>query len=93
VLSNTTFDYVHNTILNFKLILFLSKHFFSKNLVSIYNRLGNLIYQSKTGQYETTPWDGKYNDENMPVGSYYFVIEFNDNFTGNKTGIVTLTNN
>ncbi len=63
---------------------------YPKNVVSIYNRWGNLIYQSKEGQYETKPWDGKYNDENMPVGSYYFIIEFNDNFTENKAGIVTL---
>ena len=63
---------------------------YPNNVVNIYNRWGNLIYQSKKGQYETKPWDGKYNDENMPVGSYYFVIEYNDNYTDYKSGIVTL---
>ena len=62
-------------------------------MVSIYNRWGNLIYQSTEGLYETKPWDGKYNNEKMPVGSYYFVIEYNDEFTENITGIVTLITN
>jgi gliding motility-associated-like protein len=63
---------------------------YPNNVVSIYNRWGNLIYQSKTGQYETKPWDGRYNNENMPVGSYYFIIEYNDNFTESKVGIVSI---
>ncbi len=66
---------------------------YPENVVSIYNRWGNLIFQSKTGQYETNPWDGKYNNEKMPVGSYYFIIDYNDGQTDNKTGIVTLINN
>jgi gliding motility-associated-like protein len=63
---------------------------YPKNVVTIYNRWGNLIYQSNEGQYELTPWDGTFNNEKMPVGSYYFVIEFNDGISTNKTGIVTL---
>jgi gliding motility-associated-like protein len=66
---------------------------YPENVVSIYNRWGSLIYQSKAGQYETNPWDGTFKSEKMPVGSYYFIIEYNDNFTENKTGIVTLINN
>jgi gliding motility-associated-like protein len=66
---------------------------YPNNVVSIYNRWGNLIYQSTEGLYETKPWDGKYNNEKMPVGSYYFVIEYNDEFTENITGIVTLITN
>ncbi len=63
---------------------------FPNNLVSIYNRWGNLIYQSEQGKYESNSWDGKYNDKQMPVGSYYFIIEFNDDQTQNKTGIVSI---
>lgn len=66
---------------------------YPENVVSIYNRWGNLIYQSKAGQYETKPWDGTFNSEKMPVGSYYFIIEYNDEFTENITGIVTLITN
>ncbi len=63
---------------------------YPNNVVSIYNRWGNIIYQSKSGQYEANPWDGKYNNESMPVGSYYFIIEYNDDFTDSKTGIVSI---
>ncbi|MEY4572279.1 MAG: hypothetical protein RLZ10_1505, partial [Bacteroidota bacterium] len=31
--------------------------------------------------------------EKMPVGSYYFIIEYNDNYTQNLSGIVTLIKN
>ena len=63
---------------------------YPKNVVSIYNRWGTLIYQSKEGNYEAKPWNGKYIDENMPVGSYYFLIEFNESNTENKSGIVSI---
>jgi gliding motility-associated-like protein len=63
---------------------------YPKNVVTIYNRWGNQIYQSKSGQYELTPWDGYYNNEKLPVSSYYFIIEYNDGLTTNKTGIITL---
>jgi gliding motility-associated-like protein len=63
---------------------------FPKNRVSIYNRWGNLLYQSNTGQYESKPWDGKYNEQELPVGTYYFIIEYNDNITSNKNGIVSI---
>ncbi|MCF8408411.1 MAG: gliding motility-associated C-terminal domain-containing protein [Crocinitomicaceae bacterium] len=66
---------------------------YPKNVVTIFNRWGNLIFQSKEGQYETNAWDGTYNNEKMPVGSYYFIIEFNDNVTSSKSGIVTLIKN
>jgi gliding motility-associated-like protein len=66
---------------------------YPNNVVSIYNRWGNQIYQSKSGQYELAPWDGTYNSEKMPVGSYYFIIEYNDSFTQNLSGIVTLIKN
>ncbi|MFM7681453.1 MAG: gliding motility-associated C-terminal domain-containing protein, partial [Bacteroidota bacterium] len=64
--------------------------YYPNNVVSIYNRWGNLIYQSAPGKYESNPWNGKYNDESLPVGSYYFIIEFNDDQTQNKTGIVSI---
>jgi hypothetical protein len=32
----------------------------------------------------------KYNEEELPVGSYYFIIEYNDDFTQSKTGIVSI---
>jgi gliding motility-associated-like protein len=63
---------------------------YPKNVVTIFNRWGNQIYQSKAGQYESTPWDGNFNEQQMPVGSYYYIIEYNDNNTENTTGIVSI---
>jgi hypothetical protein len=36
------------------------------------------------------PWDGKYEDEGMPVASYYFLIEPNKEGKEIITGIVSI---
>jgi gliding motility-associated-like protein len=36
------------------------------------------------------PWDGTFNGESLPVASYYFIIEYNDNSTPNSNGIITI---
>jgi gliding motility-associated-like protein len=36
------------------------------------------------------PWDGTFNGQELPVASYYYIIEYNDNTTENSNGIVTL---
>ena len=48
---------------------------FPLNQVKVYNRWGDLIYTSVEGNYALSPWDGTYNDKNLPVGSYYFILE------------------
>jgi len=63
---------------------------YPRNLVTIYNRWGNIIFQSDPGKYEISPWNGTYNNEQMPVGSYYFIIEFGESYLENKTGIVSI---
>ena len=50
--------------------------------VEIFNRWGNVVYSNKG--YEI-PWDGKWNGESVPVGSYYYHIylrEFEYKLTG-----------
>jgi gliding motility-associated-like protein len=63
---------------------------YPKNNVRVYNRWGILVYESLDGKYEQSPWDGKFNDEDLPVASYYYVIEFNDEKHNSKKGIVTI---
>jgi gliding motility-associated-like protein len=63
---------------------------YPKNVVSVYNRWGNKVYESDQGAYDQRPWKGDYNGNFLPVGSYYYVLEFNDNVTGDKTGIVSI---
>jgi gliding motility-associated-like protein len=63
---------------------------FPKNKVYIYNRWGNLLFESTAGNYETNSWNGTFNNELMPVGTYYFIIEYNDGKRAGETGIVSL---
>ena len=63
---------------------------FPKNKVYVYNRWGDLIFESTEGGYESNAWNGLYNNELMPVGTYYFIIEFNDGNRPGETGIVSL---
>ena len=56
--------------------------------VEIYNRWGELLFHS-IGY--TTPWDGTYNGDLVPVGSYYYIIELNDPvFMKTYTGPITV---
>jgi gliding motility-associated-like protein len=48
---------------------------FPLNQVKIYNRWGDILFTSKTGHYNESPWDGKLNGKDLPVGSYYFILE------------------
>jgi gliding motility-associated-like protein len=45
-------------------------------VVRVYNRWGELIFESENGY--PNPWDGKHEGADVPVGTYYYVIELND---------------
>lgn len=45
------------------------------NQVQIYNRWGELLYESIEGNYLMNPWDGTFKGEKLPVGSYYYIIQ------------------
>ena len=49
---------------------------FTQSSVRIYNRWGNLVYES-LGGYEN-PWDGTYKGKKSPDGTYFYIIELND---------------
>ena len=63
---------------------------YPNNVVSIYNRLGNKVFEAQQGSYNQMPWDGTFNGQELPVGSYYYIIEYNDNTTEKTNGIVTI---
>lgn len=48
---------------------------FPLNQVKIFNRWGENIYTSIEGDYASSPWNGTWNGEELPVGSYYYIIE------------------
>lgn len=61
---------------------------FPKCVVEVYNRWGDLLFSS-TGY--GTPWDGRYNGNDLPVGTYYYVIKLNDPlFPDAYTGPITI---
>lgn len=62
----------------------------SNNEVSVYNRLGNLLYKSNRGAYASNPWDGTFEGKIMPIGSYYYLIDFQDPGFQNLSGIVSI---
>jgi gliding motility-associated-like protein len=56
--------------------------------VEVYNRWGELLFTS-TGY--AVPWDGRYNGGLVPVGTYYYAIELNDErFPEPYTGPLTV---
>ena len=56
------------------------------NSVKILNRWGLVVHESSN---YNEPWDGRYNGDDLPSGTYYYVVNLND---GNSalTGPVTL---
>lgn len=55
--------------------------------VTIFNRWGSIVFES-TG-YEV-PWDGNYNGEPLPMGTYFYRIELNDSENQVYTGPISI---
>jgi gliding motility-associated-like protein len=65
---------------------FLSE--FPRASVQVYNRWGELMFESKNGY--SKPWDGTYKGKALPVGTYYYVIDLHDNSYKPMTGPITI---
>jgi gliding motility-associated-like protein len=63
---------------------------YPNNIVTVFNRWGNVVYQSEEGNYGGIPWDGTYIGNPLPVASYYFVIDFNEPEITPRTGTVSI---
>lgn len=64
---------------------------YPENIVRVYDRWGSLIFQSSPGNYYYKPWNGTYNDDFLPSGSYFFIIELeegNDNVIRGNVSII-----
>jgi gliding motility-associated-like protein len=69
---------------------------YPNNIVTIYNRWGNLIFEHASdpnNPYSLNPWDGTYNGQDLPVASYYYIIQRNDDSGEAFTGSVTIIRN
>jgi gliding motility-associated-like protein len=56
-------------------------------LLSIYNRNGQPVFQNKGG---SSAWDGTYNGSPLPVGTYYYVIDLQDDDLPKPAGWVLI---
>jgi gliding motility-associated-like protein len=61
---------------------------YEKSLVQVFNRWGGLVFES-TGGTSYQPWDGTNEGAELPVGTYYYIIDLN---TGDEpqTGPITI---
>ncbi len=70
--------------------------FFSDVLIEIYNRWGEklFIFRGHGKDYEHVPenrWDGLWKGKPVPIGTYYYIIDFHDEFEEKpKTGPLTI---
>jgi gliding motility-associated-like protein len=60
---------------------------FEDAMVEVYNRWGQMLFQSAPGY--PVPWDGRFKGEDLPVGTYYYVI-YSNNFADPFTGPITI---
>ena len=56
--------------------------------VQIYNRWGQLLYEQPNGY--SVPWDGKYEGKELPIGTYYYIIDLKDSEAKPLTGPITI---
>lgn len=63
---------------------------FPNSVLTIYNRWGDKVWQNGDGGYQNN-WNGvNKNDKGLPDGTYYYVLELNDDNYENKAGFITL---
>jgi len=60
---------------------------YPKNVVEIYNRWGELLFHAD-GYLQN--WDGTYKGKNLPIGTYYYVIDLGDPTIKPFTGPITI---
>lgn len=60
---------------------------YPNNVVEIYNRWGQLLFRAQPYKND---WDGTFEGKQLPVGTYYFVIELNEEGAKPFTGPITI---
>jgi gliding motility-associated-like protein len=50
---------------------------YPNNVVEVYSRWGDLLYRAE-GYDNNDPWDGFFNGKELPVGTYYYIVELRD---------------
>lgn len=66
---------------------------YPNNRVLVYNRWGNKVFEhnsTPSSPYSNNMWDGTFNGQQLPVASYYYIIEPNDGSDQKYEGTVTI---
>lgn len=50
---------------------------YAQNKVSVFNRWGNLVFEAAPYSNQS-PWDGRWNEQDLPDGTYYYLIDLGD---------------
>ncbi len=59
---------------------------FTGNIVSIFNQWGDEVYRAVN---YTNDWGGRFNGEDLPVGTYFYVLDFGNGQTP-QSGFIVL---
>ena len=57
---------------------FLGLESFPENHITIFNRWGNIVFEKRGYQNDEVRWDGTRNGEDLPAGTYYYILEFGE---------------
>ena len=58
-------------------ILGITANRYDQAIITIYNRWGEEVYKTYGGS-QFTPWDGTKDGNELPVGTYYYIIDLAD---------------
>ncbi len=58
-------------------------------VIQVYNRWGSLLFSATGDNYNSNKWDGTHNGEILPVGTYYYIINLN-NDSDPQSGPITI---
>ncbi|MEM1214384.1 MAG: gliding motility-associated C-terminal domain-containing protein [Bacteroidota bacterium] len=72
---------------NFVIPCLLNSGAYPNSSVQIFNKWGDEVYRS--GSPYTSDWDGRYNGEDLPVDTYFYVVDLGDG-TDPMTGYVMI---
>jgi len=57
--------------------------------IEVYNRWGSLLFSSKGDTYNDNKWDGTHEGSPLPIGTYYYIINLNNN-SDPQSGAITI---
>lgn len=58
-------------------------------VIEVYNRWGSQLFSAKGDTYNDNKWDGTHNGEPLPMGTYYYIINLN-NDSDLQSGAITI---